>query len=130
MSVSVTVSKEKTAVRRTLGLRKREAIAGYVLLLPWLLGLLLFIAGPMITSGYLSFTRYDIVNTPEFVGLKNFVEIFTKDRLFWPSMMLTFKYALIVVPFSLIGSLLAAILLNQGLRGTSFFPHLLLLCPI
>ena len=112
------------------GLRFHEAIAGYLFLLPWLLGLLLFVMGPMVTSGYLSFTRYDVVNTPKFVGLDNFTEIFTKDRLFWPSILLTFRYALIVVPLSLVGSLLAAMLLNQALRGTTWFrtffflPHL------
>ena len=118
------------SLKSPLGLRRREAIAGYLLLSPWIIGLILFVAGPMMSSAYLSFTRYDIVNTPDFVGLKNFVEIFTKDRLFWPSMRLTFKYALIVVPFSMIGSLAAAVLLNQGLRGTTFYrtffflPHL------
>lgn len=112
------------------GLRFHEAVAGYLFLLPWLLGLILFILGPMVTSGYLSFTRYDVVNTPKFVGLDNFVEVFTKDRLFWPSLMLTFRYALIVVPLSLLGSLMAAMLLNQALRGTAWFrtffflPHL------
>lgn len=128
-------SQARTGVRGLLpdwtrSLRFREAVAGYLFLLPWLLGLLLFILGPMVTSGYLSFTRYDIVNEPRFVGLKNFVEIFTKDRLFWPSLGLTFRYALIVVPLSLIGSLAAALLLNQALRGTTWFrtffflPHL------
>ncbi|MCB0144597.1 MAG: sugar ABC transporter permease [Caldilineaceae bacterium] len=113
-----------------LGLRHREALAGYLLLAPWLIGLICFIAGPMMASAYLSFTRYDIVNTPEFIGLKNFLEIFGEDRLFWPSMLLTFKYALILVPFSLLGSLLAAMLLNQALLGTTwyrtffFLPHL------
>lgn len=117
-------------VRLPRSLRFREALAGYLFLLPWIIGLICFIAGPMMSSAYLSFTRYDIVNTPEWVGLKNFSEIFTTDRLFWPSMMLTFKYALILVPFSLFGSLLAALLLNQGLRGTTwyrtffFLPHL------
>ena len=116
--------------RRPLGLRGKEAIAGYLLISPWLLGLIMFIAGPMISSGYLSFTRYDIVNTPEWVGFKNFVDMFTKDRLFWPSLMLTFRYALILVPAALISSLFAAILLNQGLRATPiyrtlfFLPHL------
>src|SRR5690554_2356061 len=100
------------SLRVPLGLRQREAIAGYLLLTPWLIGLAAFILGPMLTSGYLSFTRYDIVNTPEWIGLKNFRDIFTRDRLFWPSMMLTFKYALILVPFSLFGSLLAALGLN------------------
>ncbi len=114
----------------TRNLRAKEAIAGYIFLSPWLLGIILFIIGPMMTSGFLSFTRYDIVNPPEFVGLKNFIEIFTKDRLFWPSMMLTFRYALIVVPLSLIGALAAAMLLNQALLGTTWFrtffflPHL------
>lgn len=117
-------------VKIPLGLRGREALAGYLFLAPWIIGLVCFVAGPMLTSAYLSFTRYDIVNTPKWVGLDNFVEIFTKDRLFWPSMFLTFKYALIVVPLSLIGSLLAAILLNQGLKATAvyrtmfFLPHL------
>ncbi|MCC6168537.1 MAG: sugar ABC transporter permease [Caldilineaceae bacterium] len=118
------------ALRRPLGLRTREALAGYLFLLPWIIGLVCFVAGPMLTSAYLSFTKYDIVNTPEWVGFKNFVDIFTKDRLFWPSMRLTFKYALILVPFSLVGSLLAALSLNQALRGTAlyrtlfFLPHL------
>ena len=129
MSVA-SFAKERTAKRSLFGLRGREALAGYLFLLPWLIGLVSFVLGPMLTSGYLSFTRYDIVNKPEFVGLKNYVAIFTTDRLFWPSLKLTFTYALIVVPVALTGSLLTAILLNQGLKGTSsfrtmfFLPHL------
>ncbi|MCX6048585.1 MAG: sugar ABC transporter permease [Chloroflexi bacterium] len=116
--------------RRGLGLRGREAVAGYLFLLPWLIGLLCFVIGPMVASGYFSFAKYDIVNTPEFVGLKNYQDIFTKDRLFWTSLKLTFRYAIIVVPLSLIGSLAAAMLLNQALKGTTLFrtffflPHL------
>jgi multiple sugar transport system permease protein len=112
------------------GLRAREALAGYLFLLPWLIGLICFTAGPMLASAYFSFTRYDVVNAPEFTGLKNYQEIFTRDRQFWPSMLLTFRYAIIVVPLALIGSLGAAMLLNQALKGTSFFrtffflPHL------
>lgn len=116
--------------KRGMNLRNREALAGYLFLTPWLLGLLLFVLIPMLASAYFSFTSYDVVNTPKFVGLRNFREIFTKDRLFWPSMLLTFRYAIIVVPLSLIGSLLAAMLLNQALKGTTIFrtfffmPHL------
>lgn len=130
MSRIATTAPRLLLPRWTRSLRGKEAIAGYIFLLPWLLGLALFIVGPMLTSGFLSFTRYDIVNPPDFVGLKNFIEIFSKDRLFWPSMMLTFRYALIVVPLSLVGSLAAAMLLNQALRGTTLFrtffflPHL------
>ena len=130
MSTEGLTSTQSPLQRLTPNLRTKEAIAGYLFLMPWLLGLALFIVGPMMTSGFLSFTRYDVVNPPQFVGLKNFIEIFTKDRLFWPSMMLTFRYALIVVPLSLVGALSAAMLLNQALRGTTLFrtffflPHL------
>ena len=130
MSTEGLTSTQSPLQRLTPNLRTKEAIAGYLFLMPWLLGLALFIVGPMMTSGFLSFTRYDVVNPPKLVGLKNFIEIFTKDRLFWPSMMLTFRYALIVVPLSLVGALSAAMLLNQALRGTTLFrtffflPHL------
>jgi multiple sugar transport system permease protein len=116
--------------RQGWGLRGREALAGYLFLLPWLLGLILFVAGPMIASAYFSFSKYDVVNPPKFIGVKNYSEIFSKDRLFWTSMLLTFRYAIIVVPLSLVGSLAAAMLLNQALKGTVFFrtffflPHL------
>ncbi|MCL4833746.1 MAG: sugar ABC transporter permease [Caldilineaceae bacterium] len=130
MSTNAMTESRDWRPRWARSLRFREAIAGYLLLLPWLLGLALFIVGPMVTSGYLSLTRYDMVNPARFVGLKNFITMFTTDRLFWPSMMLTFKYAAILVPFALFGSLMAAILLNQGLQGTTIFrtlyflPHL------
>ncbi len=124
------MSAQTVKSRFHLGLRGKEALAGYLLLSPWLIGIVLFIAGPMITSAYLSFTKYDIVNTPEWLGLKNYVDMFTGDRLFWTALKLTFQYALILVPLALIGSLLAALLLNQGLKATTFFrtlfflPHL------
>ena len=124
------MSSQPVAARFRWGLRQREALAGYLLLSPWLLGIILFVAGPMVTSAVLSFPKYDIVRTPEWIGLKNFVDIFTRDRLFWPSMRLTFQYALILVPFALVGSLLAALSLNQALKGTAlyrtffFLPHL------
>ena len=130
MSIKAISSPRIPLPQWTKSLRAKEAIAGYIFLSPWLLGIILFIVGPMMTSGFLSFTRYDMVNPPTFVGLKNFIEIFTKDRLFWPSLLLTFRYALIVVPFSLVGALSAAMLLNQALRGTTWFrtffflPHL------
>lgn len=124
------MSSQPVAARFRWRLRQHEALAGYLLLSPWLLGIILFVAGPMATSAVLSFTKYDIVRTPEWIGLKNFVDIFTRDRLFWPSMRLTFQYALILVPFALVGSLLAALSLNQALKGTAlyrtffFLPHL------
>ena len=84
----------------------------------------------MLASAGLSFTRYDIARPPRFVGLKNYLYIFGKDDLFWPSIGRTFIYAAVMVPAALIGSLLAAALLNQRLKATTvyrtmfFLPHL------
>jgi multiple sugar transport system permease protein len=107
--------------RRGLGLRGREARAGYLFLLPWLIGLLCFTAGPMLASAYFSFTRYDVVNTPEFTGLKNFQEIFTKDRLFWKSLVLTFRYAIIVVTPIAASAVLWAWMFNPDVGPINYF---------
>src|SRR5207247_854617 len=94
---------------------------GYVFIAPWLIGLLLFVAGPIFASLYLSFTTYDILSPPRWAGLNNYKRAFFDDPLFWPSLERTFYYALVVVPLGLVGSLLLATLLNQALRGTNYF---------
>jgi multiple sugar transport system permease protein len=115
---------------RRRSLVRQEAFFAYVFLLPWLVGFLAFVAGPILASLYLSLTTYDIVKPPEFIGLSNFVRAFTQDELFWPSILRTFEYAAIIVPTGVGGALLVAVLLNQGLRLTNiyrtifFLPHL------
>jgi multiple sugar transport system permease protein len=99
----------------------RKALWGYIFIAPWLIGLLVFVAGPILVTFYLSFTTYDILSAPKWVGLANFQRAFFQDPLFWPSLERTFYYALVVVPLGLIFSLLLATLLNQGLRGTNLF---------
>ena len=107
-----------------------EALAAYMFLSPWLLGLLLFFGGPIIASLVLSFYDYSLVKAPEFVGLANFVTAFTDDKLFWPSLGRTFYWAILYTPTVVLGSLLLAVLLNQHLTATNFFrtlfflPHL------
>jgi multiple sugar transport system permease protein len=108
----------------------REALWAYVLLSPWLVGLLVFWAGPLVVSLLLAFTEYNLPRTPTFVGLANFRLAFSGDRLFWPSLRKTFYFAGVYVPFVVTGSLLLAILLNQKVGGTNIFrtlfflPHL------
>ena len=102
-------------------LETQEALWGYLLLLPWILGLVIFFLGPIIASAYLSFTDYDVMSPPKFVGLANFAKAFFDDKQFWPSLGRTFYYAIIVVPVGLLGSLGLAILLNQGIKGTNLF---------
>jgi multiple sugar transport system permease protein len=102
-------------------LEGRKARWGYILITPWLIGLLLFYVGPMLASFYLSFTEYDISGTPTWIGLDNYQRAFTGDHLFWPSLGRTVLFVVLMVPISVTGSLLLALLLNQGLGMTSTF---------
>lgn len=103
---------------------------GYIFILPWVLGFLLFSGGPLIASLYLSFTEYDVISSPKWVGLDNYHYALFDDPLFWGSLTRTSLFALMAVPLGLIGSMVLAILLNQGLRGSNLFrtfffiPHL------
>ncbi|HUX86838.1 MAG TPA: sugar ABC transporter permease [Chloroflexota bacterium] len=100
-------------------LKARKALWGYIFLSPWLIGLLVFTIGPIVASFYLSFTDYQVMSPPRWVGLANYEKAFIGDNLFWPSLWVTLKYALVVVPVGLFGSLVLAMLLNQGKKGSS-----------
>lgn len=98
-----------------------ETATGYMLILPWLLGFLIFAAFPILASLFLSFTKYDIIQSPEWVGILNYSNIFTRDIDFWPAIRITLLYALFSVPIGIAGSLLVAMLLNNDLRGIGLF---------
>jgi multiple sugar transport system permease protein len=93
---------------------------GYLFLLPWILGFVLFQAGPMIASLGISLTRWEIVTSPEFVGLRQYVSLATDDR-FYLAMYNTAYYVALGVPTHLLLALLAAMLLNVQVRGTSIY---------
>lgn len=114
----MTVRKE----RQNLPMRQREAIEGYLYIAPWLIGFTVFTAFPILFSLYLSFTSFNVVSwPPPWRGVDNYVEAFFSDRLFWPSLWRTVHFALYVVPLGMLGSLGAALLLNQGYKGTTIF---------
>lgn len=102
-------------------LQTKKALWGYLFGLPWIIGLIVFVVGPILASFVLSFTEYDVLSPPKFIGLGNYVKAFTNDALFWPSIGRTFEYALGVVPLGLLGSLLLAMLLNRKSRGVYIF---------
>jgi len=101
--------------------------AGMLFVLPGVLGLLLFSAGPLAAAFYLSFTSYDILNAPQWIGFDNYTRAFTSDDQFWPSIRRTFLYVLMEVPIGIVLSLLLAVLLNQNLKGTRLFRTLFFL---
>lgn len=99
--------------------RRREELQGYLFITPWILGFLFFTLGPMLASLYLGFARYDVITPPRWIGLTNYRYALFQDRLFWLSLRRTLTWVLISVPLGVTGSLLAAMLLNQKITGTS-----------
>ena len=100
----------------------RDTIAGYLFIMPVILGLILWTFGPMIASLYLSLTDYPLLKEPTFVGLRNYRDMFTEDYLrVLHSLWITLLYAAMSLPLTLVGSLCAALLLNQRLSGIRFF---------
>ncbi len=100
---------------------RREALAGYLFISPWLIGLLAFIAGPMLASFFISFTRWNIVGDPTWVGIANYQRILTNDPDFVQALKVTFKYAIIYLPLVTIVGLAMALALNAKLKGVSVF---------
>ena len=96
--------------------RRKESLAGYAFLSPWLLGFLLLTAGPMIASLYLAFTDYDLFRPPTFVGLENFTNLFSDPR-FLTSVRVTAIYVLLGTPIKLAAALAVAMLLNLKYSG-------------
>jgi multiple sugar transport system permease protein len=107
--------------RRMSPARRRENLYGYLFLTPWLLGFFGLFIGPGLYSLYLSFTKYDVISPPVFIAAKNYADMFTKDDLFWPSLVRTAYYAGVSVPLSVLGSMFLAILLNTKLRGITIY---------
>lgn len=110
-----------SARRRVSAAQRRQNLYGYLFLTPWLIGFLGLFIGPGLYSFYLSFTKYDVLSTPVFLGLKNYTDMLSKDDLFWPSLGRTAYYAIVSVPLSVIGSMGLAILLNTKLRGVTIY---------
>jgi len=113
---TVTVKK-----RRGLSPSRREAMWAYVLISPWIIGFIVFTAGPMIASAYFSLTEYDVINPPRFVGLGNWVYMFTQDPLFWHSLKVTLTYAIAAIPLGLVLGLALALLLNANVPGLTIW---------
>ncbi|MFC1976106.1 carbohydrate ABC transporter permease, partial [Chloroflexota bacterium] len=121
-SVENLLQKEKISVwgriRSVLsfGKRKRNSrdnnLAGYLFLSPWLIGFFAFTLLPILASLVLSFTDYDILTRPEWIGLDNFERMFSADRRYWRSVKATFYYAFTSVPLRLTFALAVAMLLN------------------
>jgi len=101
--------------------KSRENLTGYLFIAPWLIGFLVFTLGPFIQSFFLSFTRYNIVQPPKFIGLANYRMMLFDDELFWKSLWVTIRFALCSVPMVLVVGVLLALLLNSNVKGIAAF---------
>jgi multiple sugar transport system permease protein len=99
---------------------RNEALHFYITIAPWMIGFLVFLAGPIIASFYFSLTTYDVVNPPSFLGLQNYIDL-TSDDLFWQSLKVTTIYSVVSVPLGIAVALGVAILLNQKIPFVAFF---------
>ncbi|OUE09097.1 Lactose transport system permease protein LacF [Clavibacter michiganensis] len=99
---------------------RRDTLAGYAFLSPWLIGFVGLTLGPMLMSLYFSFTDYNLFRAPEWIGLGNF-ERLLGDPKFLQSVQLTLAYVFVGTPVKLAAALLVAMLLNYSARGTGFF---------
>lgn len=104
--------------------RLREALVAYGFISPWLIGFVLFMGGPIVASLVLSFFRWKLIEPPVFVGLDNYVEMFTADPLFPQSLKVTGLYVLIAIPAGQLLALWLALLLNQKIRFLGFWRSL------
>lgn len=94
---------------------------GYLFLLPWFIGFFGLTLGPMLSSLYLSFTNFDLLTPPQWVGTANYLRIFTADPKFAKSMQVTFMFVIFSVPLKLAFALGVALLLNRGMRGLPLY---------
>lgn len=99
----------------------RESATGYLFLAPWLVGFFGLTLGPALISLYLSFTDYDLLSSPRWVGAANYIRIATSDPKFSAAMHVTFLYVALSVPLKLAFALLVAMMLNRGLRGLPLY---------
>ena len=95
----------------------------FLFISPWLVGFLVFILGPMLSSIYLSFTKYSISDPPRWVGLDNYAVIFKGwEPSFYNSVEVTMAYSLLAVPLGVMVALLAALMLNvPNIKGMSYY---------
>ncbi len=99
----------------------RRSLVGYAFISPWLIGFLLFTLWPFARSLYLSFTRYDIVRPPKWVGFANYESLFSTDETFRTACWITVKYAIFAVPLGIIAGVGLALLLNANVRGITVY---------
>ncbi|NOV02617.1 carbohydrate ABC transporter permease [Paenibacillus planticolens] len=115
------VQSRKITAPFTLKGRWESPLAGYLFISPWLLGFLLLTLWPMVQSMYYSFTKYTLLDAPEWIGLRNYERIFADDEIFRQSLKITILFVVLSVPLKLFSALMVAMILNKKIKGISIY---------
>jgi multiple sugar transport system permease protein len=99
----------------------QEERAAYLFLLPYLIGLVFLVIGPIIATFFISLTNWNLISEPSFVGLANYKKMFVDDPEFWQSVRVTLTYTILAVPAHLIVGLAVSLLLNRDVKGIGIF---------
>jgi multiple sugar transport system permease protein len=118
-AIATVTPKERRTLRRRRTLRQYGKVL--IFLSPWVLGFLMFIIYPMIASLYYSFTHYDMLSAPKWVGLSNYRFMFSSDPLFWQSLRNTVWIIAIGVPVQIVFAISTALVLTLPRRGRGFY---------
>lgn len=102
-------------------LKLRRNIVGWLFIMPWFLGFLIFSLGPFLSSLYLSFTSWELIGPANWVGTRNFTTLFTQDLRFTKTLFNSLYYTVFYVPLTMALAFFIAILLNEQVRGRAFF---------
>lgn len=108
-------------MRRRLRAGTTEAIAGYLFASPVILGLLIWVIAPMIGVLLISLTDWNVLTTPHWVGIRNYVKLFTTDLYFWNTLKVTAYYVVLNVFGTTLYSLAVSLLLNQKIWGRGVY---------
>ncbi len=117
--IPLTFSEPEKRSKRRGGLSR--VLVSYSFLAPWLIGFLGLTLGPTLASLYLSFTNFDLLQDPQFIGTANYERIIANDVKFWHSMRVTFAYVIMAVPLKLAFALGLAMVLNRGIAGLPLY---------
>ncbi len=102
---------------------KRDNFSGYVSISPWIAGFLLFLLGPIVAALYFSFTEWNLISQPKWIGIQNYLDLINDTR-FFIGLERTFSYVIYVVPITVLGGLFTAAMLTNNIRGINFFKSL------
>lgn len=111
----------KTKRRLGHSLLTKESSAGVLFTLPFTVGFLMFMIVPMGISLYYSFCEYNILSEPKFIGIDNFVKMFTDDAVYMTSLKVTFFFVFVSVPIRLVFALIVALILLRTTKVTGFY---------